>query len=96
MKKTALDAFLEQYRANGGWLTTGNIKYQNYIFLYAGSYYGYVWEKTEKCEWGDPNTEHEYGWDSFEDFLNDTMTEVGMTFREVLAAVPAEDILILD
>lgn len=77
-------------------MTTGNLEYQNYIFLYAGSYFGYVWKKTDKYEWGDPDTEHEYGWRSFEEFLNDTMTEVGMTFREVLAAVPAEEIIVLE
>ncbi len=89
MKKTALDAFVERFHANGGWLTHGVIEYKNYIFQYAGSYYGYVWEKAEDGL-EETDTEHEYGWRSFEEFLSDTMTEVGMTFREVLAALPAE------
>lgn len=95
MKKTALDAFLGQFHLNGGWLTHGVIEYENYIFQYAGSYYGYVWEKA-KDGLEETDTEHEYGWRSFEEFLNDTMTEVGMTFREVLAAVPAEEIIVLE
>ena len=90
MKKTALDAILAKYEANGGWLAEANVKYGGYLFQYSGSHFGYVWRMTEKYEWGDPDTEHEYGWNSFEDFLNDTMTEVGMTFREVLTALPAE------
>ena len=94
MRKTALDAFLERFHANGGWLDHGVIDYENYIFQYAGSCFGYVCEKAEDGI-EDYDTEHEYGWNSFEEFLDDTMTEVGMTFREVLAAIPAEKITFL-
>lgn len=96
MKKTALELALERYKENGGWLTSMNIQYGDFIFLYAGTYYGYVWKKDEADGLEDPDTEHEYGWTSFEEFLNDTMTEVGLTFREVLAAIPAEDVVYIE
>ena len=52
----------------------------------------------QKAEDGleDYDTEREYGWNSFEDFLNDATTEVGTTFREVLAAVPEEAVYDLE
>ena len=95
MKKTALEAFLERYRENGGYLSWGEFCFGEYRFQYSGTYFGYVWKMREDG-FEDDDTEHEYGWHSFEEFLDDTMTEVGMTFREVLAAVPAEEIIVLE
>ena len=90
MKKSALDAFIERY--NSGDLVGCDVTYCGYIFQYTGNFWGYVW-KTGETGRENPDTEHEYGWNSFEEFLDDTMTEVGATFREILAAVPVEEAL---
>ncbi len=89
MSKNALEFILAEYEKRKGVLDKFDFEFENYLFLYAGPYYGYVWEKAEDGL-ENPDTEHEYGWNSFEDFLDDTMTEVGTTFREVLSALPAE------
>lgn len=95
MSKNALEFILAEYEKRGGLLEQFDFEFRNYLFLYAGPYFGYVCEKAEDGL-EDYDTEHEYGWSSFEEFLDDTMTEVGMTFRKVLAALPAEAVYDLE
>ena len=95
MSKNALEFILTEYEKRGGLLDHFGFEFRDYIFQYAGPYFGYVWEKAEDGL-ENSDTEHEYGWRSFEEFLDDTTTEVGMTSREVLAALPAEAVYDLE
>ena len=79
MNNTALQRLLEERKLHNDYVDCFGLQYSNYDICYTGSYFGYV------CQSDAPSTtEHEYTWQSFEEMLDDTIEEVGKTWREVL------------
>ena len=89
MNKTALDVVLE-IRKRNGYVDYFELFYSNYTVFYSGSYYAYVYETDDPDS--DAN-EHEYGWRSFEEMLDSEIEEIGMTWRQVLLATPADKVV---
>lgn len=87
MKKSLLDLLLERHGKNNEEVTGIYLTYNGFVFDLQHPFWGYVWEEAR----GEDEMTREYGWRSMEEFLDDTMIEVGKTFREVLASVDAEE-----
>lgn len=75
----------------GEWIASFTFRYGGFEFDYMGRYYAYVYEG------GSDNTdsEDEYGWSGFDEMLDGTIKQTGMTVREMLAELPDSDLEII-
>lgn len=91
MNKNALTRVLEEASLHHDSPDCFELFHGKYTLFYSGSFYGYVYV-TEDPD-SDQN-EHEYTWKSFDEMLDDTIDEIGKTWREVLEETPSNKIYI--
>jgi hypothetical protein len=79
---------IQNEKAGGRAIQSFTFRYNEHVIAYMGRFYAYVYEGSRD----NTATEDEYGWDSYEEMLNETILETEKSIGAMLSELPAHDL----
>lgn len=79
---------IQSEKSGGRAILSFTFRYNGHVIAYMGRFYAYVYEGSRD----NTATEDEYGRDSYEEMLSETILETGKSIGAMLGELPAHDL----